>query len=205
MTRLRLAIVGDGKMGRAVRDLAGAAGFDVVAFLGEQDVSSTGPTSAQLAGAQVAIEFTVPLAAAANVLACVKAGVPVVCGTTGWDADRARVEASVRAAGGAMFWSPNFSVGVHLFVRMVERAAAELAVVPGLFDMRIVETSGTRPPARRGCLPTRRSTRSPATSPSPASARATCRVRTKSCSMRHSSRSGSPTRRATGAYLPPVR
>ena len=140
MTRLRLAIVGDGQMGRAVRDLAGAAGFDVVAFLGEQDVSSTGPTSAQLAGAQVAIEFTVPLAAAANVLACVKAGVPVVCGTTGWDADRARVEASVRAAGGAMFWSPNFSVGVHLFVRMVERAAAELAVVPGLFDMRIVET-----------------------------------------------------------------
>ena len=140
MTRLRLAIVGDGKMGRAVRDLAGAAGFDVVAILGEHDVSSTGPTAAQLAGTQVAIEFTVPLAAAANVLACVKAGVPVVCGTTGWDADRVRVEASVRAAGGALFWSPNFSVGVHLFVRLVERAAAELAVVPGLFDMRIVET-----------------------------------------------------------------
>lgn len=140
MTALRLAIIGDGKMGQAVRALAGDAGFDVVAMLGENDVAATGPSLAQLTGAQVAIEFTVPAAAAANVIACAKAGVAVVCGTTGWDAQRSATEDAVREAGGALFWSPNFSIGVHVFARIVERAAAEMATLPERFDVLLIET-----------------------------------------------------------------
>lgn len=140
MTRRSLAIVGDGKMGRAIRDLAPAAGFEVVAFLGATDVGSGGPTAAQLAGASVAIEFTVPGAAAANVVACARAGVPVVCGTTGWEADRPAAEEQVRAAGGALLWAPNFAVGVHLFVRAVEAAAREFARRRSEFGAHIVET-----------------------------------------------------------------
>lgn len=139
-SRIRLAIVGDGKMGLAIRELAAGAGFDVVAFLGEADVTASGPTAAQLAGAQVAIEFTVPAAAAANVVACAKAGVPVICGTTGWESARPNAENAVRAAGGALLWSPNFSIGVQLFARIVARAAAELKAVPGVFDAHLVET-----------------------------------------------------------------
>ncbi len=140
MSAVRLAVVGDGKMGRALRDLAPQSGFDVVAFLGAADVGAIGPTATQLAEAQVAIEFSVPGAAAANVLACARAGVPVVCGTTGWDAAYAATADAVATAGGALLWSPNFSVGVHLFARIVERAAAELGAVPGLFDAHLVET-----------------------------------------------------------------
>lgn len=138
--RLRLAIVGDGRMGRAVRDLAGEAGFDVVAFLGEADVGPGGPTLEQLAGAAVAIEFTVPAAAAVNVLACARAGVPVVSGTTGWDAARPATEQVVRDGGGALLWSPNFAIGVHVFARIAEVAAREIAATRGGFAAHLVET-----------------------------------------------------------------
>ncbi|MBM4193577.1 MAG: dihydrodipicolinate reductase [Gemmatimonadetes bacterium] len=128
--RRPVAIIGDGKMGRAIRDLAPEMGCDVVAFLGERDLAHRGPTTAQLAGAAVAIEFTVPEAAARNVEACAKAGVPVVCGTTGWDAARPAVEAAVWASNGALLWAPNFSPGVHLFARLVEYAAAQARRLP---------------------------------------------------------------------------
>ncbi|MCC7196274.1 MAG: hypothetical protein IT356_12025 [Gemmatimonadaceae bacterium] len=137
--QLPLAIIGDGRMGRGVRDIAAHAGFDVVAFLGAADVAGGAPSAAQLGGAAVAIEFTVPAAAAANVLACADAGVPVVCGTTGWDASRRRVEDEVRRRGGALLWSPNFSVGVHVFTRLVERAAADFAAAGG-FSAHVIET-----------------------------------------------------------------
>lgn len=139
MKTLRLAVIGDGKMGQAVRELAPGAGFVVVAFLGEADVTAAGPTKAQLAGADVAIEFTVPAAAAANVAACARAGVPVVSGTTGWDAQYADTSAAVTKAGGGLLWSPNFSLGVHVFARIVDRMAAELAALPGVFSTHLVE------------------------------------------------------------------
>ncbi|MDA1081858.1 MAG: dihydrodipicolinate reductase [Gemmatimonadetes bacterium] len=140
MTPTKLAVIGDGKMGRAVRELAPDAGFDVVAFLGEHEVTRTGPTDVQLAGAEVAIEFTVPSAAAANVSACARAGVAVVCGTTGWDAELAAVSAAVAAGDGALLWSPNFSLGVQIFARIVECASAEFARTPGVFDAHIIDT-----------------------------------------------------------------
>ena len=140
MTRARLAIIGDGKMGLAVRDLAADSGFEVVAFIGEGEVAVAGLTKAQLQGADVAIEFTVPAAAEANVRACAAAGVPVVCGTTGWDDRLAAVKRDVGESGGTLLWSPNFSLGVHLFAKIVERAAAEIAVMPGVFDAHFVET-----------------------------------------------------------------
>ncbi len=122
MTRLKLAVVGDGKMGRAVASLAEDHGFDIAAVLGEAQVLPGGITKALLGGADVAIEFSVPAHAAANVRGCVAAGCPVVSGTTGWDAERPVVEAEVLRQNGALLWSPNFSLGVHIFARVVEHA-----------------------------------------------------------------------------------
>lgn len=140
MMPTRLAIIGDGKMGRSVRELAVDAGFEVVAFLGESDVAGAGLSAAHVQAAEVAIEFTVPTAAESNVRTCAAAGVPVVCGTTGWDDAFEAVARDVTASGGALLWSPNFSLGVHLFARVVERAAAEVAAMPGVFDAHFVET-----------------------------------------------------------------
>lgn len=138
--RLRLAVIGDGKMGRAVASLADAHGFDVVALLGETQLAPRGVTRVLLDAADVAIEFTIPAAAAAHVRACVALGVPVVCGTTGWDAERAAVADDVVAAHGALLWAPNFSIGVHLFARLVEEAARLVTSANAGFDAQLVET-----------------------------------------------------------------
>lgn len=128
---LRIAIIGDGKMGRAVAALAAERGCEVVAQFGAAGDASGRPLDASsLAGAQVAIEFTVPDAAPANALACLAAGVPVVVGTTGWAAAREQVEAAARAAGGALLHAPNFSPGVVLFTALVEDAARRFAAMP---------------------------------------------------------------------------
>lgn len=141
MTQIvRLAVIGDGKMGQAIASLAAENGFEIVARLGEHDVLPHGISKALLGAADVAVEFTVPKSAAANVRGCIAAGCPVVSGTTGWDAERAKVEAEVRANRGALLWAPNFSIGVHLFTRMVEQAARLVRGANVGFDAHLVET-----------------------------------------------------------------
>ncbi len=142
MSALTLAVIGDGKMGRLVHALAVEQGIAVSAFLGRDDVLAGGIDATTLRGATVALEFTEPAAAAANVRACLAAGCAVVCGTTGWDAERIAVEGEVRASGGALLWAPNFSLGVHIFTAVVAEAA-RLARAAGGFDAHIVETHHT--------------------------------------------------------------
>ncbi|HEX6536249.1 MAG TPA: dihydrodipicolinate reductase C-terminal domain-containing protein [Gemmatimonadaceae bacterium] len=140
MSAPRVAVIGMGKMGRAVSQLATDRGWPVVATLDAEDArGGAGITRATLGDADVAIEFTTPAAAPANIRACARAGCPVVVGTTGWYDHRAAVEADVLAAGGTMLWSPNFSLGVNLFWQIAEMAARLAARVPG-FDALIVET-----------------------------------------------------------------
>ena len=138
MSTLRIAVIGDGKMGRLVAALAAEQGIEVAAVLGLDAVTRDGITAQTLRGATVAVEFTAPAAAAASVRACVAAGCAVVCGTTGWDAERATVSDEVRTLGGALVWAPNFSIGVHLFTAVVAEAARR-ARAAGL-DAHLVET-----------------------------------------------------------------
>ena len=136
----RLAIIGDGKMGRTLVQLAPERGFMVSALIGaSHNDGGRGITPASLNGALVAIEFTEPAVAAANVEAALRAGVPVVSGTTGWYDELPRLRALASELGGSLFTAPNFSVGVAVFARIAERAAAALAPLSA-FDAHIVET-----------------------------------------------------------------
>jgi 4-hydroxy-tetrahydrodipicolinate reductase len=137
-TTPKLAVIGDGKMGQAIASLAPSHGFTVVALLGERDIDND-DVPALIRGADVAVEFTVPDAAARNIRTCLSVGCPVVCGTTGWDAERATVEAEVTAGKGALLWAPNFSIGVHLFTRIAEHAARVVADAHAGFDAHIIE------------------------------------------------------------------
>lgn len=140
MTALRLAIVGHGRMGRLVEALAAEQGIEVVAVIG-REAAAGGIAREALRGATVAIEFTAPSSAAANVRACVAADCAVVCGTTGWDTERAAVTAEVKSGNGALLWAPNFSIGMHLFTQMVADAARR--VRDAGFDGHLVETHHT--------------------------------------------------------------
>lgn len=134
MTAIPLAIVGLGKMGRAVEALAPERGFAVVARLKKGDAI----TSRTLNGAAVAIEFTEPSSASMNVRACIEAGCPVVVGTTGWYAELPAIRDEVRRRAGALLTAPNFSLGVAVFSHLVAEAARRFAALPG-FDAHLVE------------------------------------------------------------------
>lgn len=134
MTPLRVALVGRGKMGRAVEALAAERGVDVVATLGR----GAAVTAGALAGADVAIEFTEPAAAVPNARACLAAGVPVVVGTTGWLDALPGLTAEVKRGGGRLLWAANFSVGVNAMLAVVEAAARALRGAG--FEAHLVET-----------------------------------------------------------------
>lgn len=139
MSDVPIALVGMGKMGRALAALAPERGFRVVAELDPARADYAGITRDSLHGAQVAIEFTTPDAAPANARACAAAGCPVVVGTTGWYDQLPAVSADVEHAGGAILTAPNFSVGVAVFDRVVAEAARLFAQLDG-FDAHLVET-----------------------------------------------------------------
>jgi 4-hydroxy-tetrahydrodipicolinate reductase len=139
----RLAIIGNGKMGRAVAQMARDRGWPVVVTIdAEENVRGSAITRANLDGANVAVEFTTPEAAPDNVRACVSVGVPIVVGTTGWYGHLAAVSDAVRDGGGAMLWSPNFSLGVNIFWQIAEHAG-RLAARVDRMDAHIVETHHT--------------------------------------------------------------
>jgi 4-hydroxy-tetrahydrodipicolinate reductase len=127
-----------GKMGRAIADLAPSHGFEVAARLDHAEMQS-GLTKDMLGGADVAVEFTVPDAAPANVRALIAAGCPVVVGTTGWYADLDDVQRDVNRSNGALLAATNFSLGVNIFEQVLARAAELFAAAPG-FDAHMIET-----------------------------------------------------------------
>ena len=108
-------------MGRLVEQLAPEYGFTIHARIDLND-----PVE-HAAGADVAIEFSTPEAAIGNVEALAAAGVPAVVGTTGWLHQMDRARAAVEQHGTALVWSPNFSIGVNVFLRVVQEAARLLS------------------------------------------------------------------------------
>lgn len=137
---MKLALIGDGKMSRAVADVALQRGHVVTAIVGEADnPGGSGIDATRLGHPDVAIEFTEPAAAVANILGCARAGLPVVVGTTGWYDRLVQVIADVQGLNGTMFWAPNFSVGVAVMTAAVEAVAAALRDRPG-FDVHLIET-----------------------------------------------------------------
>jgi 4-hydroxy-tetrahydrodipicolinate reductase len=125
---MNLAIVGYGKMGRLVEQLAPEYGFRVALKLDEfNNVDFAGITRENFAGVDVALEFSIPSATVENIERIAALGVNLVVGTTGWLGELERVKAIVERSGIGLVWSPNFSVGVNVFSRLVAEAARLLA------------------------------------------------------------------------------
>ncbi len=136
---MRIAIVGNGKMGREVAEVAAERGHVVHAIVSrEENLAGRALTRDRLDGADVAIEFTSPDAVAANLERLIEAGIPTVTGTTGWAGELPRIARLVEARRGALLHSPNFSVGIHLFLRAARDLAARFTRHPD-FDSYILE------------------------------------------------------------------
>ena len=128
---MKLAFVGYGKMGKMIDSLAPEYGFDTVLRLDEfNNVDGAGMTREHFAGVDVAIEFTTPHTAVENIGRLAALGVSTVVGTTGWTAQLDHVRDLVTKTGIGFVWSPNFSIGVNVFNRVVAEAARLLANEP---------------------------------------------------------------------------
>lgn len=112
----KLSLVGYGKMGKLIGQLAPEYDFDPVVRL------NSGGDLAECGATDVAIEFTTPEDAPENLKRLARLGVKTVTGTTGWLAHLPEVSAAYQESGSALVWSPNFSVGMAVFRRLVEQA-----------------------------------------------------------------------------------
>lgn len=125
---MQLAIVGYGKMGRLIEQLAPEYGFSVPLKLDEfNNADFEGITAANFRGIDVAVEFSTPAAVLGNVERLAALGVNLVVGTTGWLEHLDRVKSVVERSSTGLVWAPNFSIGVNVFSRLVAEAARLLA------------------------------------------------------------------------------
>jgi len=123
-----LAIVGYGKMGRLIEQLAPDYGFEVRAkFDARNNPQGEALSQQALCGVDAAVEFTVPAAAPENIRRLAALGVNTIAGTTGWFDELPSVREAVAKSGTGLVWAPNFSVGVNLFIQAVGHTAALFA------------------------------------------------------------------------------
>lgn len=129
---MRYALIGYGKMGRAIEEAAAARGHACVAVV-DRSVRSERVVrtldAASWRGVNVAFEFTRPDSAKDNVIALLRRGIAVVCGTTGWDAADPAVRRAASAAKRGCVIAPNFSIGMSLFYAAVRQAAESYLAV----------------------------------------------------------------------------
>jgi 4-hydroxy-tetrahydrodipicolinate reductase len=113
---MRIALIGHGKMGKTIEKIAIDDGHEIVLIIGRDNVQEL--DHIKMVNPDVAIEFTQPNAARALVLTCLKAGVPVVSGTTGWEQGHAEAREMAVQHHAAFLQANNFSIGVNMFMEV---------------------------------------------------------------------------------------
>ena len=113
---MKIALVGYGKMGKAIEEIALQNGHEIVLKITIENTEDL--TTENLQKADVAIEFTGPESAAENLEKCIDAGIPVVCGSTGWLNKWDEIKNRCLSKNGALVYSSNYSIGVNLFFEL---------------------------------------------------------------------------------------
>src|SRR5580658_563783 len=125
---MKIALVGYGKMGRMIEGLALEREITVALKLDEfNNADFSGITAANFRDVDVAIDFSIPSTVVGNIERIAAVGVNLVIGTTGWQEHMPHVKSIVEKHGIGLVWSPNFSIGVNAFFRIVNAAAKLLA------------------------------------------------------------------------------
>jgi len=114
---MKIALLGYGRMGRAIEKIAKNRGHEIVAKIDKDQIVGT------LEHANVAINFSVPNAAVNNIFSALSLKIPVVCGTTGWLEDLKKVTDFTTKNDTAFLYASNFSIGVNLFFKLNEQLA----------------------------------------------------------------------------------
>jgi 4-hydroxy-tetrahydrodipicolinate reductase len=119
--KLKIALIGYGKMGKAIEEIAVKQGHEIVLKISSQNLDEFNHENLKLA--DVAIEFSNPHNAFSNIIQCLDAGIPVVCGSTGWTEKLNEVEAHCSKCNSSFIYASNFSVGVNIFFEVNKKLA----------------------------------------------------------------------------------
>ncbi len=137
---MKIALIGYGKMGKAIEEIALTKGHEIVLKI---DVLNNHEfTKENIQKADVAIEFTGPHSAFENVKKCIELGIPVVSGSTGWLDKWSEIEAACNAHNGCIVYSSNYSIGVNLFFEL-NKQLAKLMEPYADYDISMVELHHT--------------------------------------------------------------
>ena len=119
---LKIALLGYGKMGRAIEEIALQKGYSIVLKVGIENLDDL--TTENIRKADVAIEFSNPESAVKNILFCLENNVPVLSGTTGWLKDLSIIKEKCREHSGAFLYASNYSIGVNIFFELNKKLAS---------------------------------------------------------------------------------
>ncbi|MEG1076910.1 MAG: 4-hydroxy-tetrahydrodipicolinate reductase [Mucinivorans sp.] len=137
---MKVAIIGYGKMGHEIERVLTSRAHQIVLIVDKDNPEDL--TVENLQKADVAIEFSAPTAAYDNILKCIEASTPIVCGTTAWLDKYHTVVEKCKAADGAFFYASNYSVGVNLFFA-VNRQLAQMMSRFSQYDVTLSEVHHT--------------------------------------------------------------
>jgi 4-hydroxy-tetrahydrodipicolinate reductase len=138
---MNIALIGYGKMGQAIEEIALQKGHNIVLRIGIENVEDF--TDEAVRKADVAIEFTGPHSAAENIKKCLAAGVPVVSGSTGWLERLEEIKSLCQQHNGAFLYASNFSIGVNIFFEL-NTYLAKLMAAHSSYDVALEEIHHTQ-------------------------------------------------------------
>ena len=138
---MKIALVGYGKMGKAIEEIALGKGYEIILKINDENLSEL--NAGNLQKCDVAIEFTNPESAIENMRTCIAAGVPVVCGSTGWVEQEYAIKQFCTEHNGSLLYSSNFSIGVNIFFE-INRQLAALMSQQNSYNVSIEETHHTQ-------------------------------------------------------------
>jgi 4-hydroxy-tetrahydrodipicolinate reductase len=123
---MNLLVLGRGKTGSLVAEVAAVRGHKVRAMGSEENAGAAALSKEGLAHFDCVIDFTTPTAVIPNIIACTQAGVNMVVGTTGWYDKLPQVKELVQHSGSGFLYASNFSLGVNIFFAIATAASAAL-------------------------------------------------------------------------------
>lgn len=140
---MNIALIGYGKMGQEIEKILLQQGENIALIIDKENSADLNPDNLKSKNIDVAIEFSTPETAYENIITCIKAGVPVVSGTTGWLDKLEEAEALCEESGGALFYASNFSVGVNVMFKVNEALAKMMNSFPQ-YDVTVEEVHHTQ-------------------------------------------------------------
>ena len=137
---MKIALIGYGKMGKTIAELAKKQQHEIILTI---DADNKNDLKSDLfKSVDVAIEFTQPNQAFDNIIACFEAGIPVVCGTTGWYDELSKLVSACNEKNGTLVYASNFSIGVNLFFVLNKILANKMSQYPD-YKVSMLETHHT--------------------------------------------------------------